>query len=216
MDRDQFDRLSRLVAAGTRRAALQLLLAGVIAGAVRGVPSVAARKQHGRAHRRHRVRGEQEFNCTNQGCVSCANKRIIAGANLTGCDLNRRIDLAGKNLGGSNLTNACLGDSDLRNVSFRGANLSGTCFCGSNLRGADFRGTKVTEAQLACARVGCTTILPNGQKAVVCKSNETCCNGVCVNTQTDPLNCGTCSNSCPETKADACTAGECTCGSEPA
>jgi hypothetical protein len=196
VDREGFDRLSRLVAAaGTRRAALRLLVAGAV-GAAGGMGAAEARKRR----KRGRVRAEQVLNCTDRGCVSCANRKIGPGANLTRCDLNRRFDLGGLNLGGSNLTKACLGDANLQGVRFRGANVSGACFCGSDLRGADFRGTRVTEEQLACARVlGCDTILPTGKKAIVCEADETCCAGVCVSTGSDPNNCGACGNVC-----DAC------------
>jgi len=214
MDREQFDRLSRLVAtAGSRRDAVRLLVAAALAGAVGGPGPAEAHKGRRRDRARSKTRAEQVFNCTDQGCVSCANKTIGPGVNLTHCDLNRRLDLHDTNLGGSNLTKACLGDADLRNVSFRGAQLQGTCFCGSNLSGADFRGTNVTSAQLACARVACNTVLPNGKPAAPCGKGESCCNGTCVNTRTDRNNCGACGRLCefstnPCLEVD-CIAGQC-------
>jgi hypothetical protein len=208
MDREHFDRLSRLVAAaGTRRDALRLLVAGVVAGSVGGAGLAEGRKRHSRDRGRSETGAEQVLNCTDRGCISCANKKIGPGANLTRCDLNRRLDLHDTSLAGSNLTRACLGDADLRNVNFRGAQLQGTCFCGSNLRGADFRGSNVTQEQLACAKVGCTTILPNGKPAVVCKGTETCCNGVCVNIRNDVNNCGACGHACGV--CQGCAGGTC-------
>jgi hypothetical protein len=212
MDREHFDRLSRLVAsAGSRRDAVRLLIAGAIAAAVGGAVPAGAGKRRARERVRQRTRTEQILHCTDQGCVNCAAKKIGPGVNLTRCDLNRRLDLAGTNLGGSNLTKTCLGDTDLRNVRFRGANLSGACLCGANLSGADFRGSNVTPAQLACARVGCDTILPNGKPAVACGKGETCCDGTCVNTRTDRTNCGACGTLC-ETSTNPCLEIDCIAG----
>ena len=81
MDRNQFDRLSRVVAAGSRRDALRLLVAGVVAGAV-GVDGVSARKK-----RRGGTQTAQALQCTRL-CVNCRGKRPGPGTNLTGCDFD--------------------------------------------------------------------------------------------------------------------------------
>jgi hypothetical protein len=209
VDREQFDRLSRLVAAaGSRRDTLRLLLGGAVAGAAAGVEGAAAKKgKRGRQVKRGKVRAQQEQPLCPSTCnQNCSNKPIHGGVNLTRCNLSDR-DLDGVNLGGSNLTKACFEDSSLRNVSFRGANVSGACFCNADLRGADFRGTKITAAQLACAKPGCDTILPNGQKAIRCGPGETCCDGICVNTGSDPDNCGACGVACDV--CQGCENGEC-------
>ena len=209
MDRDQFDRLSRLVAAaGTRRDALRLLVAGAVAGAAIGGDDAAARKrQRGESRQRKKVRSQQlPVQCPSTCNQNCSNKPLHPGVNLTKCDLNER-DLDGVNLSSSNVTKACFGDSSLRYANFRGANVSGACFCGADLTGADFRGTKVTTQQLACATVACNTILPNGKPAVACAKGQTCCNGVCVNTGSDPNNCGACGKTCGA--CQFCNFGKC-------
>jgi hypothetical protein len=197
MDREQFDRLSRLVAAaGSRRTALRLLLGGALTGLAVGAESAAAKGKRARHGTRGKVRAQREVSlCPNTCTQNCATKPIHGGVNLTKCNLSER-NLNGANLAGSNLTKACFEDASLRDVSFRGANVSGACFCNADLRGADFRGSNVTAQQLACAKPGCDTILPTGKRAIVCGNNETCCDGICVNTGSDADNCGACGNAC--------------------
>jgi Stigma-specific protein, Stig1 len=43
----------------------------------------------------------------------------------------------------------------------------------------------------------------------VCPSGQTNCNGVCVDTKSDPKHCGSCTNVCPE--GQTCSGGQCTC-----
>jgi len=204
MDRNQFDRLSRVVAAaGTRRDALRLLVAGVVVGSIAGVEEASARKK-GRG-KPGRAQAEQALQCTRL-CKPCPNKKPGPGVNLTGCNFDEA-DLVGVNLGGSNLTNTCFARADLRGVSFRGANLSGTCLCDANLGGADFRGTRVTQEQLDCAIVSCDTILPNGKPAKTCDPGTKCCGGECVNTRADPDNCGKCGKACGD--CQTCNNGNC-------
>jgi hypothetical protein len=209
VEREQFDRLSRLVAgAATRREALRLLVSGVLVGAVAGGESAAARNK-----RRNRKQGATHAElvpllCPTTCNKNCSNVRLQGGVNLTKCNLNER-DLDGVNLAGANLTGACFGQSSLRDANLRGTQVSGTCFCGADLRGADFRGSNVTKQQLACARVGCDTILPTGKKAVTCRSNETCCDGECVDTKTNALNCGQCGTRCQIN--GICDQGQCAC-----
>lgn len=205
MDREQFDRLSRLVAAaGTRRDALRLLVSGVVIGAAAGIdgaPASARNKSHKRSHGKAHAQLQQPppLTCPTTCNQNCSNKPIHGGVNLTKCDLNER-DLDGVQLNGANLTQACFGGSSLRNANFRGANLSKTCLCGADLAGADFRGSNVTQQQLDCAQVACNTIKPNGKPAIVCSDNETCCDGICVNTRNDSQNCGACGNVCEGTE----------------
>ena len=223
MDRDQFDRISRLVAAaGTRRGALRLLVAGAVAGVGHG--SVAARQRRGRT--RDRVRAEQAADCPNR-CLNCTNKPLVPGGNLTRCDFDHKEFVDGLNLSAANLSNTCFAESELRKSIFRGANASGACFaesdltdanfrgaalaktvfCGADLTGADFRGSNVTAAQLACATVGCNTILPNGKSAAPCASGQACCGGPCVDTDTDRTNCGACGHRCAP--CHICQSGQC-------
>ncbi|OGE46899.1 hypothetical protein PENARI_c092G11985 [Penicillium arizonense] len=50
---------------------------------------------------------------------------------------------------------------------------------------------------------------------LLCASGLTCCNGACVNLDTDASNCGTCGNTCPAGSTSSCSSGSLTClGSE--
>jgi hypothetical protein len=146
------------------------------------------------------------------GCASgpqarCMGTNVRPGANLRNCNfvtpsgLSFNVMLPGANLAGTcwfaetldgptnfrgaNLTKACFFEAELGNAAFRGANVRGASFCEADLRGADFRGSNVTAAQLACATVGCDTILPSGKPAVPCTGDQVCCGAVCC----DPANC---------------------------
>lgn len=211
MDRDQFDRLSRLIAtAGTRRDALRTLVIGAVAGAAAGAlpgndDAAVARKRQNARKRRVRAQAEPP-NCPTTCNQNCEGKPLRGGVNLAKCNFNHH-DLDGVALNGSNLGKACFGDASLRNVDLRGANVVGACFCGADLTGVDFRGSNVSAAQLSCATVACNTILPNGKPAVTCPSGQTCCTGACVNTRTDAANCGGCGNRC--TTCQSCADGQC-------
>lgn len=205
MDRDLFDRLSRLVAtAGSRRDALRLLVAGAIAGAAGANDPALARKRRGQRRARGRLRAEQVVPlppCALQDCINCANKKLQGGANLSRCDFNQR-DLKGVKLGGSNVSKACFGGANLRSALFRGANVAGACFCAADLTGADFRGSNVTQAQLACAHIECGANSP-------CPKGLTCCNGLCADLKSNPRNCGACGKRCQV--ESTCEQGVCTC-----
>jgi hypothetical protein len=210
VDREAFDRLSRLVAAaGTRRAALRLLLGGAVMGVAAGAEETAARQGRRGRRQRGKVRAQQvEPLCPTTCNQNCSNKPLHGGVNLTKCDFNGD-DLDGVNLRGSNLSKACFENSSLRFANFRGTNASKTCFCGADLTGADFRGSNVTKAQLDCAVLACNTILPNGKPAQPCNPGETCCDGECVDLEEDPVNCGRCGKRCQIYQV--CQEGGCTC-----
>src|SRR5262249_139897 len=60
-------------------------------------------------------------------------------------------------------------------------------------------------------------VCPSGRVtcgSTCCKPDESCCNGVCTNTNTDPKNCGSCGVDCA---GGPCVNGQCTCppGSPP-
>ncbi|MFN8590601.1 MAG: pentapeptide repeat-containing protein [Thermomicrobiales bacterium] len=228
MDREQFDRISRLLGtARSRREALALLVGGGLSATALGADVQAASKR-----RKRRAHAEAPIPLCPNVCTSCAGKRVGPGANLTKCDFIDQnlfaFDLSSANLSdacftgakltetrfnSANASRACFIESDLQNTSFRGANVSKAIFCGANLLGADFRGSNVTAAQLSCAKVGCNTILPNGKPAVTCASGETCCSGKCVDIKNDVKNCGACGEECPLKGADICVNGVCQCGS---
>jgi hypothetical protein len=220
MDRDQFDRLSRLIGSvGTRRDALRALLTGAVAGVAAGPivgmnDAAAKRKRRKGRNRQARSQGKVErrsepiipLECPNTCNANCSTKPLIGGSNLTRCNFNDR-DLDGVQLNGANLSRACFGNASLRFANFRGANLSGTCFCGADLAGADFRGTSASIGQLSCGQLACNTILPNGKPAVACAQGEACCNGECVQTGRDPNNCGACGVQCGP--CQFCNSGTC-------
>src|SRR6478672_827978 len=90
MDREQFDRLSRLVAAaGTRRDALRLLVRGVVIGAAGsdGAPASARTTSRQRRHGTGHAQAEQIPLCPTTCNQNCRNKPIHGGVNLTKCDL---------------------------------------------------------------------------------------------------------------------------------
>lgn len=198
MERNTFDRFTRLFAgAGTRRDALRLVATGAILGGAATLNTVAAKPRR----KRGKLRAEQASlaPCPGLG-KDCNNKKIGPGVNLSGCGFSPPRDFFQANFSGANLsgasfflssffnfpsfrganaTNVCFGQADLELSDFRSANVRGTNFCGADLRGADFRGSNVTAEQLACAFVGCTTLLPNGKPAVVCDADQICCGGAC-------------------------------------
>ncbi|MFN8593307.1 MAG: pentapeptide repeat-containing protein [Thermomicrobiales bacterium] len=199
MDRDRFDRLSRLVAAGgTRRDALRLLLGGAAVSAAASIEGASARnKRHERQPTR--VRAQQNATCPNTCNQNCSTKKLQGGANLSACNFDER-DLDGVNLRSANLSKACFADASLRGADLRSTNVSGACFCGADLTGADFRGSNITTAQLACATVACTTILPNGKPATNCACPVECPPGsVC-----ELGGCQPCTVSCPSGDGVAC------------
>ncbi len=214
VDREHFDRFVRLIgSAGSRRTALRLLATGALLGGTATLEGSAAKRRR----RRGGVRAEQANVVPCPGPPSlrdCSTRPIGPGVNLERCDLINR-DFLNANLAGSNLTGAsfflseffgetvsfqganasrvCFGQASLTFADFRGANVSRSNFCGADLRGADFRGSNVTAAQLACAAVGCDTILPNGQPAVPCAAGRVCCGAVCCaqdNCEDDTCRCG--------------------------
>ena len=137
----------------------------------------------------------------------CSNRPFGPGVNLARCDFAAKNALFGVNLSGANIAGSSFFLTDLfgppsfrgANASrvcfgggismafadFRGANVRGSNFCDADLRGALFQGSNVTAEQLACAMVGCDTILPNGQPAVECAADQICCGAVCC----DPGSC---------------------------
>jgi uncharacterized protein YjbI with pentapeptide repeats len=101
------------------------------------------------------------------------NQPSFRSVNATGtCFASATIDAA--DFRGANLNGADFFDADVRNADFRGANVSGAVFFTANLNGSNFQGSNITAEQLACANVGCTTILPNGKPAVTCAAGQSC------------------------------------------
>ena len=242
MERDTFDQFTRVFGvAGSRRAALGLLVTGALLGSAATGDGADAKRRHrrGRARSQDRaLRVEQVPSIClvtgRTGCSkpqgNCADKQIEPGADLRNCNFItesggvfetnfRNANLTGAcflaaelfnrpSFRGANVERVCFFEADLSFSDFRNANVRGATFCDAILTGVDFRGSNVTAAQLACAAVvDCSTILPNGEPAVLCAAGETCCLGICTDLDTDPDNCGACENVC--TPPQTCEQGAC-------
>ena len=158
MERETFDRLTRLIgAAGTRRAALRLVATAALLGGAASVEDVAAKRRKNRG----RVRAQQEQQIPEvceflpqNGCSQpaepnrCLGKNFRPGANLTKCNFfNTSGFLANVRLNAANLTSTCWFDMDLFGPpSFRSANLTNACFFEASLVFADFRGANLQGA----------------------------------------------------------------------
>jgi uncharacterized protein YjbI with pentapeptide repeats len=157
---------------------------------------------------------------------SFADTKLI-DANLTDVNLDSTSHSKG-DFSGANLTN----------VTFRVATFSKVDFSGADLTGVDFTGATFADTDFAGA-IFCRTIQPNGNvdnsdcdicdnECGLCEDCDDedctppdCCpnpegpGGICVDTDTDPLNCGGCDAACFTNLSNACVDGHCVCGNEP-
>ena len=95
-------------------------------------------------------------------------KTNLQGANLENTDFGRA-SLMQTNLRDANLTKAYLSHADLEGADLRGADLSYAYMSQANLRGtnlcgANLTGAKVTDEQLALAKINWLTVRPNGKR----------------------------------------------------
>lgn len=95
-------------------------------------------------------------------------KTNLQGANLENTDFGRA-SLKEANLKDANLTKAYLSHADLEGADLRGADLSYAYMSqvnlrGANLCGANLTGAKVTDEQLALAKINWLTVRPNGKR----------------------------------------------------
>jgi len=98
------------------------------------------------------------------------SKINLQGANLFNADFGKAT-LNQANLRDANLGKAYMSNADLEGADLRGADLSGAYLLNANLRGANLCGTnlssaKVTEEQLATARINWMTTRPNGKRGI--------------------------------------------------
>jgi serine/threonine-protein kinase len=98
-------------------------------------------------------------------------KTNLEGANLENSDFGRA-SLKEANLKDANLSKAYLTNADLEGANLRGADLSYAYMSQANLRGANLcganlTGAKVTDEQLALAKMNFLTIRPNGKRGLL-------------------------------------------------
>lgn len=225
MDEARFDRLARGIAGRTtRRAVVALLVGGLL------LPVTAAT----RAKDRHRPRknrstrqgknksGERHAAAQTEPCWRAAACLPSKGSNVSRCDLSGSTALQGLDCTGCNLSRANLSGVNAQGAKFAKANLSGACLVNADFTGATFANT----TNLFNA-IFCNTRMPDGSLnnsgcasgtacCGTCPAGQTYCNGECINTQTDPANCGTCDNDC--TGGNACNTAVCNqgaCGTTP-
>ena len=232
MDRDRFDTLTRLFATvGSRRAALGALAgAGLLGGgvSVSAKPGKKGKKGKKKKHnRRRRCFGSESCafpsdgldfeNCDLAGSsISTCDGCNFRGADLGGADLEEG-SFQGVSFRNANLNSADLSFTDVSGASFRDACLSGANLFGANTDGADFRGaifcgTIGPDGSLndsGCDETGrcCPPAAPCFKDAECPVGAPTCCNARCVDTDTDPLNCGGCFAAC--FTDETCIEGEC-------
>jgi hypothetical protein len=182
MDRLQFDALARLVSRKrSRRAALGAFVGALLLGQ-EPVATVSKAKRQNRS-------GVQ---AAANPCYPGARCAPGKGANNAGCDFSGSSAFAGRDVRGSNLSNANFTGADLRGADFRGANLGGSCFIGADLSGAKL-GASVNQHQA----VFCNTVMPDGtiddsgcdrgtpccpacSDAGSCPTGQSCCGGRCL------------------------------------
>ena len=153
---------------------------------------------------------------TDLDCTRCN----LSYANLRG------VDATGANFTRANLSYACLVDADLTGATIASTtNLSFAIFCRTTMPNGNVNNSgcnKGTDCCPTCNRgfgqscgapgqVCCNGFVCQGNTCV-CPVGQTHCGGSCVNTQTDPSNCGACGNVCPVLTGahnPSCSSGVC-------
>ena len=128
----------------------------------------------------------------------------------------------------ANLTNATFRVATFNEVDFSNADLTGVDFTGSTLSDVGFAGAifcRTTRADGSIDNRDCdicdnTCGLCEDCDDEDCTPPDCCPNpsgpgGICVDTATDPLNCGSCDRACFTNLSSACVDGECVCGNDP-
>lgn len=142
------------------------------------------------------------------------------------------------NFDSSSHDNTSYANANLTNATFRVATFNEVDFSNADLTGADFTGSTLSDVDFAGA-IFCRTTQPNGNvddsDCDICDNTcglcedcddedctpPDCCpnpsgpGGICVDTETDPLNCGSCDRACFTNLSNACVDGECVCGNDP-
>jgi hypothetical protein len=216
MDRRQFDALARLVATRTSRRGA---IAALLGAAFLPLAPEAVRAQNDKQRPR---RAGKCF--PGDSCIP-GTARINTRCDFSGSALFRGLAAQASNLSQANFTLA-----DLSGANLRAANLRGAC-----LVGADLMSAIVDESTRFTGAIFCQTTMPDGsvnnsgcqlgtaccptslspggggvvgcQTTQECQPGQACCNRRCVDTRSDPRNCGTCGNVCGPQQI--CTNGQC-------
>jgi hypothetical protein len=164
MDRDAFDRVTKLLAVHpSRRVALGALL-GV---ALRGYPVSDVEAKRNKRHKRKR-KGKRKNCFPGTSCV------LGAGQAASGCNFSHSTQFAGLDLRGADLSHSGFLNADLRGTDLRDADLSGACFLEANLLDAKLDGANISEA------IFCLTLMPDGSvDSSGCDRATGCCSAKC-------------------------------------
>jgi hypothetical protein len=148
----------------------------------------------------------------------------LRGADCAGSNLDR-VNLAGADARGAifrsaNLGRACLVDADLTGARLAHANLTGAVLCRTTMPNGTVNNSGCGAATECCptcnAAIGGSCAAPGAiccdgatcQGGFCrCPAGRTACGGRCVDTTTDPRNCGGCGEVCAE--GQACVDGAC-------
>jgi len=224
MERETFDRFTRLIGAvGSRRAALRLVASAALLGGAT-IEGTAAKRRR----KRGRVRAQQSESCestptvcasfSSTGCEkpegNCDNKRIGRGANLTNCNFRDRSDSVDEtNFAGSNLTGTCwFQNNEESGFNFRGTNLTKACFFQTNLSFSDFRGSNLKGATFCFADlVGADFRGSNLTADQLAQADDISCSTILPNGKSaEPCGPGlTCCIECVDTETDFFNCGKC-------
>ncbi len=93
---------------------------------------------------------------------NCDDVTLAPGADLSGCDLRGRTDLAGANLTRANLADADLREVDATGTDFSDAKLEDADFSKAEMTGARFRGARLWRTRLVGATIANADFAPSG------------------------------------------------------
>jgi serine/threonine-protein kinase len=120
------------------------------------------------------AKGKRDFTCHDLSLLNL-QKTDLSGANFHQAKLHKinfqSANLANTDFGRTSLSQATLRHADLAGADLRGADLSYAYLSHANLRGAnlcgaDLTGAKVSDEQLAMARMNWSTIHPSGKRGL--------------------------------------------------
>ncbi|MFN8592171.1 MAG: pentapeptide repeat-containing protein [Thermomicrobiales bacterium] len=236
MDAKTFDRLTLALQEGSSRRGV-LVSAVVAALALRHSPEDAAARGRRGQQRSHGQKGKVRSQAICYSGTTCqvgpranlakcdlSGSAALSGANCAGCNLAdanlSRVNARGANLKGANLGKTCLVGADLTGANVSGANVKGAIYCRTTMPDGSLNNSGCGSATNCCPTCN---VPPGGSCAAPgsiccdgavcrdgicdCRNGLTSCDGTCVDTNTDPNNCGECGHVCPD--GQACANGGC-------